>query len=703
MSRIQELLNQGTMIDVNLMSDQLKTILTELCTLVIKQGDEIQVLQNELQNLTSEKEFKEQLNLIKIQIQQINDDTQKTTNDSKEVRNQLMEFMDTMEKNVEDKITSTKTDIKTEVQTKIKDIEGQYFIVTEQIKNIWQKVGKAVDTDMAKMRTDLDNIQSIIDSHQKESPEIILHRIEQIERSVKEINQNSLKNNSNRENDIANLQKILNQHETTFSEEIKNLIQELKETKKAVVEQPSFDIDGKISTESLMNAITRNSRRIDGFNEIIMGIKNRNEQTVSTIAQYSKILQQMREQLVEFVNEHNNIKHTIVDQIDQCHMNTDSLRKEFHPIHQTIEKMMSSQRHSLNTIVSTFSSIYSYLGSISSKIPPRFETFDDEILENQELYESIMAEKELRKTIPSVLDSVLIKKENIQKNVGFFSDQADLDELIYDFEFPIDRIPDVNNQQNKNVKAISNKRMLHNEVVVQKRINQTSANSEKQRQNNNSDNTQNKADSQQTQLNSTPNNKVLIKEEDNLLNNKNYIELKQNIGELRISINRHETTITSIKKFIEDFQKKPPDNNCSGRALPPDVFQVVQKMINSIMKTFDYYLLKSEFEFYMNSNRILSTHSCNIPEMTVTNANIDSTDSPVTVPVGKQGGPDNTFKSPMKAPLPKLFKTPVQNDEARSSRARSHSMIAHQMIYGGAATQRYEQSPTQNDNIENMP
>lgn len=661
MSKIQELLNQGSIINVNLMSDQLNTILSELCTVISEQSQEIQSLKEEIKKNATHDEIDSQYEILKEELTKISNETKKNSNDNQILAQTINEINAKASKQFQKEITESKNELISEMESRKKDMDGANLIVNQQIKSIWQRIDKDISTSINSMKEDISSVQTIIEKGKSQSLEALSYKVEQLENKMNENKKITTETQANQDNDLQQIKTKFTDFQNEVKDEIKFFTTEIHDIRKVIVDAPSFDLDGKIDTETIINAIKRDSRRIDSFNEIISNVRNQNDIVSQLFVDLSNIVSQVQSQLQEFIKEHNSTKFSIIDQIDQSYANTELLRKDFNRIDNSVEETIKACLNSMNTISSTFSSLYLFLGKLTTRNLPKFPTFDDEVLEFQRIYDSTVSDHESKNSRTDPFSTCLIHKDHANKQVGQFSTDESINELKAEFQLPLLLMPKVDlNIENKNsiVNCMSSEK-VDNKQNFRKPSNFSYLSSSNSDYNSNAD--------------------------------LSYAESKQSIIELTKSISNLKDQLDNVKTTVDKGEtKKKADSKNIERMLDrvKEMNTKVQNSINSMNQNLLNYVQRDEI------NEIIK-ECINASSQNVVHANTRSRSPPLLTA-------SHYIRKPQKTRLPMLLGSNIlANEIVKDSRwgSRSKSTVAHTTVYGVGANGESYSKNEQNQNL----
>ncbi|OHS96062.1 hypothetical protein TRFO_37813 [Tritrichomonas foetus] len=391
--KITELLHNHAMIDYNLISDSLSDILCEMCQLINDQGIEIDILKKEIPKFAIKAEIDEKMKIEKETITSVQTGM---TNVSEATKQKFDTIAQTIQLNV-NKINSQfvemKKQIDTDIDDKYKELQGEFYIANQQIKDLTASMQKHKTMIDENAKT-IGNIQEFLNKGQDQTLETLSAKITTLSEKVERIDSTHHADKKTNDAYIESIKNDLEKFKEVSSSEFKFLEGDLKELRRLVVDAPSIDLDGVTDTEALIRAIQRDSRRIDGFNETINGIRDENNEMRSLFTELTNGFQKLQLNVMDFVTEHNRAKKDIIaltqDNSEQCR----TLNKNFGTCFSNIQNVLDTTLNGMNLVSNTFVQIFSFLGKITTRPLPMFTAFDDSLLEFQRLSDSINAQNE---------------------------------------------------------------------------------------------------------------------------------------------------------------------------------------------------------------------------------------------------------------------------------------------------------------------
>lgn len=436
-NKITELLKNHSIIDYNLISDSLSSILSEMCQIITDQSNELDSIKKQLPNFAIKAEMEQKL---KLQNDLITNNQTGLNNLCQITQQKLETVAQTIQLNAENadkQISDIKDQIDSETSQKIKEIQGDFYLTNQQIKEFQNSINNQ-KTEIEENKNGLKEVNDFLNKAQDQSIEVVSAKLEQLIEKVSQLEEENKNDRDSLHTNIdeikVNVEKINNESKTEFE-----LIEkDLRNVRSIVVDTPAIDFEGTVDTEVVVRAIQRDSRRIDSFNETINSIRQENNLIKHFFAEMAQCLQMFQLNMLDFVAEHNKTKKEILLLNDDNTKRCKALKNNFFTCSANIQNVLEATMNGMNLVSSTFSQVFSFLGKITPRPLPLFKDFDDTLIEFQKLCDSITTQNE--------------KNEELNKQEENKSPRSVPDEL---FKISPVQLPDVSQLLNQKFSAIS--------------------------------------------------------------------------------------------------------------------------------------------------------------------------------------------------------------------------------------------------------
>ena len=392
--KINTILQTGEIINYNLISEQLKSTLVEICNLLQEQNTQIAVIQNDLAKKATNVDVANMKQDLEQKMQQSKKDQEIINNQLEDQIEDVQKHFDNKIEEIFQKIEETKNNINEEIVAKEKDLAGDIFIANQQIREINVKIiGHA--SSISKTQTEIAKINKLLDSGKDKSLELLAVRVESCENKLNKF----VSDHSNIQNDLTSQIEEISKLAMSTKKEVANELHfmnvEIKDVRHMIVDAPSlFDVEGTIDTPSLIRAIQRDSRRIDNFNETINAVKNDHLQLNAMCIDLCKAFGEFQINVQDMV-EQNNIHHQ--DMLRRCKENA----SRFIDVSHEVIRLSGNVRSNADTTLAGFSQVSndflqltSFLSRLTNRTTPAIGSIDDTLLELQQQSDLITSENE---------------------------------------------------------------------------------------------------------------------------------------------------------------------------------------------------------------------------------------------------------------------------------------------------------------------
>lgn len=389
LQRISDLLQGGTMIDFNMMTDHLNNILGEMCQLIEDQQRQISDLKQE-QNKYA---MKEQVNeLTESSGKSFAEIHEKIDAKTKEIQEQIQ--------GIENRITDTNTQLSTQIElgfteskkeneANSKLIKDDLIVINQQLKNLHKKNLK-YDDSFKNIATDLDGIHAVLSKDKDKYIELIAQRVATLEQSTEQMVEKE-KQDINAINELHN---SLKKQTDLLAEDAKNEIHyigvQIDELKASFNSTTDLTFgEGDINPDALIRAIQRDTRRIDSFNEMITAVKDEHNDLRDLFTNVSDGFHQIQVQILNFAEDHNRTTKKINTRINEGVEKSNEIVKEIVKFEKNLQDFVDIDSNTIQHISDTFTQLFSFISKASNRPAPLIKSMDDIILDYQKLTDGI--------------------------------------------------------------------------------------------------------------------------------------------------------------------------------------------------------------------------------------------------------------------------------------------------------------------------
>ena len=274
--KISTILENKSIIDINLISDSLKSTLEQIIDLIANQETKMKDLEQKL----SEKAESTDIQVINAHLNEY----------SMEKINELIEKsqlsysskLAALESQIKDTQHQFDQTLDAKFWEKDAEYQKQFNHFDEEIEIINQKSNTILKT-FGEMHTKIDNanneittIKERVEHLENESDSTLSSLIEKIQHNIKEFEETVDKNNESLRDEINEMKQSIaktNSHNEDEFEKIRGRLIEMNAKLDNDNNELEIDTSQPIDVPSIMRAIQRNSRRIDAMNEIVQKSK----------------------------------------------------------------------------------------------------------------------------------------------------------------------------------------------------------------------------------------------------------------------------------------------------------------------------------------------------------------------------------------------------------------------------------------------
>ncbi|EAY02640.1 hypothetical protein TVAG_252910 [Trichomonas vaginalis G3] len=386
--KIEGILEKSKFIDGKIVSDSLSNILTELCQLVSLQGNQINILMASkkdtdtvMSKFVPKEEYDEQIQKLKETISQMNSQQTEINNSfSNNLKEQVHELeikMNQMQTNAND--TTAKIE---------KDAEFQTTLFNKLISK-QETTTKTLTEEVNSLKSDVEYFTQEIKSLKNSPVKDVLSQMSIIESRLDAIPEkfNVLENNF-RTSNISLVTKVNDfiSNMSKFEEQVRH---ELLDIRRMTVDFPTFTIDGKLDTPSLIQAVNRDTRRIDSFNEMISGLGNSFNNLVGKFEQLETHFQNMEYSICEFSNTVQNTTTSLQKRTDLNHEHVKKLGKEIKIVYDNLSTFSRQATDGLAHDATVLTKVLSHFEKISNRPVPVIQGYEEFYNDQNDLFNQI--------------------------------------------------------------------------------------------------------------------------------------------------------------------------------------------------------------------------------------------------------------------------------------------------------------------------
>ncbi|EAX88248.1 hypothetical protein TVAG_318390 [Trichomonas vaginalis G3] len=391
--KINNLLNNGEIINFNLISDQLKYTLIDICNLLQEHSASIKSLQEEV-NLRS---TKKEVALLQEQVEDMNKNNKEALqSQSEKVNNRFEEmttFINKYQNTLSEKIDYSNKKLKEEFVAKEKDLQGDIYIANQQIREINVKIISQSNL-LQKSQAEIQKINKLLDTGKDKSLELLALRIEGCENKLNILTSESTTFQNDLTSKVDECVKLANTIKKDYTNEMHALSVDLNDVKHMVVDVQVFQNDGTLDTPALIRALQRDSRRIDKFDETINAVKEDHLKLNQMCMNLIKTFNELQVNMGEMVGENNNFRRNLMKRTDENQALILDFSDELVKVSNNVHSIVDSNMNSTTLILNSFIQLSAFIQHLTNRQVPVQINFDDAMINLQQQNDSIIEQNE---------------------------------------------------------------------------------------------------------------------------------------------------------------------------------------------------------------------------------------------------------------------------------------------------------------------
>lgn len=391
--KINNLLNNGEIINFNLISDQLKYTLIDICNLLQEHTSQIKNLQEEMSLRSTKKEvssIQEQLE----DIEKNNKEGLQEQNDKMNNRfDEMTTFLNKYQNTLSEKIDDSNKKLMEEFVAKEKDLQGDIYIANQQIREINVKIISQSNL-LQKSQTEIAKINKLLDTGKDKSLELLALRIEGCENKLNIITSESTSFQNDLTAKVDECVKLTNTVKKDYTNEIHALSVDLNDVKHMVVDVQVFQNDGTLDTPALIRALQRDSRRIDKFDETINAVKEDHLKLNQMCLTLVKTFNEFQVNMGEMVVENNTFRRNLIKRTDENQALILDFSDELVNVSNNVHNVIEANLNSTTLITNSFAQLSAFIQHLTNRQVPFQINFDDAMLTIQQQNDTITTQNE---------------------------------------------------------------------------------------------------------------------------------------------------------------------------------------------------------------------------------------------------------------------------------------------------------------------
>lgn len=391
---LKNLLSQESFINDDIFPSSFISLLSSLCDMINEQNQIIITLLEKSNNFATKTDVNENMTLLK------------------SFKEEMEVNISTAKKNLQDNIDSNRAF----QATRINDIEKKFKGFDETVKEIvnenldtFQQSLSQTENSTKELKNEISTLTSSSKSTQSmitqlralipQNPESRLNhfskRIDQIESSQKSFIKELKGKNDSFKDELKELHRDneemkIELHETILELEAK--AKRMPSTYEGDDNQPKI-VNGEVDISPLIRGIYRDSKRLDGFSEVISMTRMEVEDVVNSLIELQEKIQQFNTVTHDLALENGKLQGIISDKTRFLQSSIISLEGQIGEIWTSMLQISDSSNHFGSNISTTTQQIQSIFSTISNRPIPILNDLTDVMLECHGLHESIFEKR----------------------------------------------------------------------------------------------------------------------------------------------------------------------------------------------------------------------------------------------------------------------------------------------------------------------
>ena len=369
-------------------------LLSDFCDLIISHNDLLQTISDKMNESPTKSEVLQCMDYIKSvkeeMINTINEKSKKTEDDLNELKNNQEEKLDSFGKqftDIDEIVKNTINSTLSPINDAIQENENELLQIRSQLAVLSSSANATNET--------ITQIRSTIPPNPEARLNNFSKRMDLIETSMRNAVKEIKEKNAKIKGEIA----VLHRDDQEIKVELHDTILEIEAKAKALPltyqdedNQPKI-VNGEVDISPLIRGIYRDSKRLDGFNEMISMARLETEDVVNSIIDIQDKMQQFNHIVHDLAIDDGKIRTLFTERVRFLHSSIRNLEKQVEKIWTNIFHLSESNNHSSSNISNTFDQLQSILTSISNRPLPAINDLSDVLLECHAIHDTIFEEK----------------------------------------------------------------------------------------------------------------------------------------------------------------------------------------------------------------------------------------------------------------------------------------------------------------------
>ncbi|KAK8894425.1 hypothetical protein M9Y10_022859 [Tritrichomonas musculus] len=391
---LKNLLSQDTFINEDIFPSSFISLLSSLCDMINDQDQVINALSEKSNEFATKSDINDNINLFK------------------SIRNEIEDNISAVKNNLQNDIDTSRAFQATrinEIEKKFKSVDDTVHEAVNLNLESFKQSLEQVDFSSKEMKNEIASLQSSsratsslvtqLRSLIPQNPESRLNhfskKIDQVENSQRNMLKELKANNEDLKDEI----KELRRDNEDMKMELHNTILELEAKAKRMPStyegednQPKI-VNGEVDISPLIRGIYRDSKRLDGFNEVISMTRMEVEDVVNSLIELQEKIQQFNTVTHDLSLENGHLQGIMNDKTNFLHSSIASLERQIGELWTITLQISDSSNHFASNVSNTTQQVQSILSTLSNRPIPILNDLTDVMLEVHGLHDSIFEKR----------------------------------------------------------------------------------------------------------------------------------------------------------------------------------------------------------------------------------------------------------------------------------------------------------------------
>lgn len=391
---LKNLLSQDTFINEDIFPSSFISLLSSLCDMINDQDQVINALSEKSNEFATKSDINDNINLFK------------------SIRNEIEDNISAVKNNLQNDIDTSRAFQATrinEIEKKFKSVDDTVHEAVNLNLESFKQSLEQVDFTSKEMKNEIASLQSSsratsslvtqLRSLIPQNPESRLNhfskKIDQVENSQRNMLKELKANNEDLKDEI----KELRRDNEDMKMELHNTILELEAKAKRMPStyegednQPKI-VNGEVDISPLIRGIYRDSKRLDGFNEVISMTRMEVEDVVNSLIELQEKIQQFNTVTHDLSLENGHLQGIMNDKTNFLHSSIASLERQIGELWTITLQISDSSNHFASNVSNTTQQVQSILSTLSNRPIPILNDLTDVMLEVHGLHDSIFEKR----------------------------------------------------------------------------------------------------------------------------------------------------------------------------------------------------------------------------------------------------------------------------------------------------------------------